>query len=353
MWGLIYDTVKSFGVYLSFLGFMGLFCIDSLNKNSIFPGSITYKRILETRIFDTKSDCNEERSAFLLEKWTLQHYKKNGLSHHWWFSELPYHIRSYFEECGHGKHVIKMFRTLFYENHYEIVNIPMMDELYLTGNNQHKKLHSDQVFYTKHIDGPFSFIPYCSVFRCLIAINDNNNIQTEFPMANYSKKLNRGEVLAFDFNREIHNITCIDNYDSNTEPRIVLKSHFCIYPKGWNILGKLACTLNGYYNYLFRQLFLTSIEPTTFFEVCSSAIVMYGTYFFVYSDLYIGHKNILYTSALFYTKQYYSDEHLKFILYGTFFCKHVHFILSNHPEKIDMISYLRDSIFYLVVAIMS
>ena len=70
------------------------------------------------------------------------------------------------------------------------------------------KSESDiQIFYSKHVDGPLGLIPFVSVYRCIVGMDKNLSTFTHFPMKPLSKNACEGEVLAFDFNREIHYIT--------------------------------------------------------------------------------------------------------------------------------------------------
>ena len=339
----IFDGMKTISTYLYVLGFLGWYCIDSLNKYHFFPGNVTYSRVLQSK---TESILDE--SADDIEKWALNNTSNNGLSEHWWYNKLPEHVKTKFLECGNNESIMSMLQTLFHKRDYDIISIPSMDELYLTGNNQ-KKMHSDQVFYTKHIDGPFSLFPFCSVYRCLIAINENDTIETLFPMIPYKKVLNKGNILAFDFNREIHYINEIRMYDCEKTPRIVMKVHYCMYPKNWHIVGSIFAQMNGSYNYLFRQLFLTTIEPTNFTEKISSLVVMYGTYGFVYSDMLVGHKNIIYVVSLLLLEKKMELPVARAISFITFFVKQVNHI--NENEKItEQFTYIRDTLFYFIMS---
>jgi hypothetical protein len=62
---------------------------------------------------------------------------------------------------------------------------------------------------------------------------------THFPLANLSVNACQGDVLAFDFNREVHYIsTDHSKKDISDDFRVTLKLHYCVYPRllaplGW------------------------------------------------------------------------------------------------------------------------
>ncbi len=57
-------------------------------------------------------------------------------------------------------------------------------------------------------------------------------ITTHYPLANISKNACKGDVIAFDFNREVHYISCDESkIESSDKFRVVLKLHYCIYPR--------------------------------------------------------------------------------------------------------------------------
>lgn len=77
----------------------------------------------------------------------------------------------------------------------------------------------------------------------------------------------KGDVLAFDYNREVHYITRDDSKrDISDEFRVTLKVHYCVYPYVLAPLGWLMGWLNTQYNRAFRALFLKTIKPSTMLE---------------------------------------------------------------------------------------
>ena len=92
-------------------------------------------------------------------------------------------------------------------------------------------------------------------------------ITTHFPLANISKNACTGDVLGFDFNREVHYITCDETKIATSDKyRVVLKLHYCVYPRVLAPLGWMMYRLNINYNITFRALFLKTINPQTLYE---------------------------------------------------------------------------------------
>jgi hypothetical protein len=76
-----------------------------------------------------------------------------------------------------------------------------------------------------------------------------------------------GDVLAFDFNREVHYITRDEQMKEMSDKfRVVLKLHYCIYPRVLAPLGWLMNWCNTKYNQSFRALFLKTINPSSLYE---------------------------------------------------------------------------------------
>jgi hypothetical protein len=49
-----------------------------------------------------------------------------------------------------------------------------MNEVYVTGPPRfNEQFNSDQIFYTKHVDGPFGLMPFVSVYRCIVGMDRN------------------------------------------------------------------------------------------------------------------------------------------------------------------------------------
>lgn len=96
------------------------------------------------------------------------------------------------------------------------------------------------------------------------------------------KSLNacEGDVLIFDYNREVHYITSDESKRSiSDEYRVVLKLHYCVYPRILAPLGWLMSWANTRYNIAFRALFLKTINPVTLYEKFLAWNVVFFTNF--------------------------------------------------------------------------
>lgn len=279
-----------------------LVCIIGNNKldsnNLIFP-KYNNSRILNANILDTHFLNVSDQ----IGNWVNNKTNDVIVSHHWWRSELPINIQTSFDSITQNVKITEMYHSLFWPTDYAVEDLTEMNELYVTGQERaNEHMNSDHVFYTPHLDGPFYFLPFTSVYRSIIGVNNNNNIVTYFPTSKTRIRVETGDVLAFDFNREIHYIynqrkdlpvDSLDSLDSlDTKPRITIKAHYCIYPKYIGRLGKHMCALNVHYNRLFRFLFLKTITPTNQLELLFGKLVVFGTNIYVYIDMWIGYNNI-------------------------------------------------------------
>lgn len=207
-------------------------------------------------------------------------------SSHWWYGDLTGDARSAFDRCVHSTQIHDMFRSLFGEQHYCMDALVGMNEVYVTGPaREDETANSDHVFYTRHVDGPFGLVPFVSVYRCLVGLDKNYvvkfcvyvgwrlliidiaQITTHCPLANVHMNVVEGDVLAFDFNREVHFISRDDAKKSISDDfRVTLKVHYCIYPRVLAPLGWLFGALNTAYNMSFRALFLKTLNPVSLYE---------------------------------------------------------------------------------------
>ena len=186
-------------------------------------------------------------------------------------------------------HICKIFNKTFPSSffRYKVLPITQMNELYLSKLNSEG---SDQIFESPHVDGPFFFLPFCNVYRCILGISNNDiGIITHFPnqkipvsypfgdkkypyfrgvinppfqhkyyppfKGTVSKQLEKYEYVAFDYNRDIHYISgggetyssasegdetktetdeLLRKKDASSsrevEPRIIFKLHYMVYP---------------------------------------------------------------------------------------------------------------------------
>ena len=63
--------------------------------------------------------------------------------------------------------------------------------------------------------------PFCHVYRVMVAVNENTQVETIFPLQRSGGCLTDGDCAGFDYNREIHIIS--DLPTKNVDRRITLK----------------------------------------------------------------------------------------------------------------------------------
>eukprot|EP00939_MAST-03C_sp_MAST-3C-sp1_P000720 g720.t1 len=267
--------------------------VDSANAN--LPWMFQRSRYVYTNL-DAKSERDDLK---MLRKWSVSDPNiSKATSTHWWYATLPEKEKSAFQRISLSKKIQKAFHVVFPEDQYEITRVDGMDEIYATGPPV--KGTSDEVFYTKHIDGPFMFFRFASVYRCLVGLDDNTQTVTKFPMIPDKIAAQTADVFGFDFNREIHFIEQDPARAKNKEQRIVMKIHYAVYPKILRPWGKLLGGLNVIYNLLFRALFLKTIQPKSVFEDLLARFGVVGVTKLVYQiEMYVGYNNIMYIAAVF------------------------------------------------------
>ena len=145
-----------------------------------------------------------------------------------------------------------------FPNH-SIHSIVEMNELYVSCIGADG---SDRVFETPHIDGLFAWLPSCNVFRCIVAIQGNRDIQTIFPLSENKYTLDTMDYVAFDYNRSVHYIYATSPPEGtmpDKRERIILKLHYLICPE-WmpDCIIELYKSIHGNYNAFLRGLFLRS-----------------------------------------------------------------------------------------------
>ena len=288
-----------------------------------------------------------------IRTWAIEQQPSATSSHHWWHvhgndstKNLPIDIQYAFTRIALSPQIMNMF----HDRHglHSIDVLYEMNELYISPPADVHNT-SDKVFYTKHIDGPYYYFPFASCYRMIVGMDDNKNIQTCFHMIPYAITAKRGDVVAFDFHRECHYIQNIQKQDSL---RVVLKIHYCVYPKYPKCIAKFARylgRLSVHYNQNFRSLFLYTIQPTTFWEHTVAHFVILGTKVVHSIEAYIGYSNIAYIcfmmllGCLNYSIFVYGTSCIHYIRYmATRYYKTKHQYAHGH--------YLRDMVLYKIIS---
>ena len=290
-------------------------------------------------VYKSKIEDHEEINK--LRKWAINQNPSNNKSTHWWYKNLPTDVCMTFYKIALNENIVKMFRAN-YGDDYNIDILNDMNELYVTAPSQTQNNNtSDQIFYTPHIDGPFYLFPFASCYRTIIGLDDNSNVTTCFNMIPYKIALKKGDVVSFDFHRECHYI--YNNLDSvNNDLRVVMKVHYCIYPKWAYYFGRTLGLMSIYYNKLFRNLFLfTIIKNNNFKKYLSSSMILI-TKIVHDIEFYIGYNNISYIFML-YILSLYTNSHV--FLFGS---SYIHYLIRINSEANDIVIN-RDHRFYYTI----
>jgi hypothetical protein len=232
--------------------------------------------------------------------WVTEAQPTTDHTTHWWPRDTPPHVHEAIQRIAHGDDMRAHFGAVF-GRLWEVAPVLDMNEVYVAGPDG--KRNSDRVFFMSHIDGPWALWPWASVYRCLVGVNDNAHVHTHFPTAGTSYDdprtytITTGDVLGFDFNRELHYIT-EDPGRAEDHRRITLKLHYMVYPRFPPTWGWMLGWATARYNERARQLFLDTIATETPGERFWASLVLYTTKGFELVQRGMGTRNVLYVLAL-------------------------------------------------------
>ena len=334
--------------------------IDSALECEYTPLSffVAQNRLIETRLRDKR----ELESLKRIESFVISQRPSQATTSHFWFSKLPPDLMREFRRVAESPSIREAFARSYGATGYAFDIVDDMNEIYVASSNA--GVSSDGVFYMKHIDGPFGLWPFCSVYRGIIAVNFNQEIETCFTQVPSKSVLSNGDVSIFDFNREVHYIRNTGTPNPAPGFRICLKIHYSVYPKALCWLG-WACTMaNTAYNLAARGLFRKTIYPRTITGRFGALFVLANTYIAERVETLAGWNNIVYVALLWVaqlclpleawfgggpTAQYVANNfaflatsfHHYFIYFGTFY------------QRVGVAYYRfqRDAEFYKVISI--
>ena len=180
----------------------------------------------------------------------------------------------------------------------------------------------------------------------------NEMVTTHFPLAGISVNACKGDVLAFDFNREVHYITCDESKRNISDDfRITLKLHYCVYPRILYPLGVFMHWLNVKYNQLFRALFLKTINPISTYENFLAWNVTANTEFYDKMESMFGVRNILY--IIFCATLWWATGHYFTFFVLTSYVHYFRYISTFYIRKgIDFGSFKRDVLLFKTLALL-
>lgn len=306
--------------------------------------------VAQNTVVHTKLTASKEKANLAyMRQWILDQKPSTERTTHWWFNKLDEKPKKAFEEIATSEGVLGMFREKFSKAIYNVEVLEGMNEIYVACE-QHK-MNSDTVFYMQHIDGPWYMIPFCGAYRCILAVNENERICTRFPMAPAKHTLTNGDIVGFDFNREIHYIENNPGTVRGKEPRMTLKLHYVVYPKALKPLGKLLGYLTTLYDINARKLFLATIKPTGWFSQLTAYGILVVTNLMFLGEKLVGYYNMVYFGLAILGNFLLHD---RFYLCATSFMHYLMYLGTYHQKtNVSYGTFLRNVIFFKTLALIN
>jgi hypothetical protein len=291
-------------------------------------------------------NCKLRSDHYLLNsirEWVILQEPSTTTSSCWRYKDLPQDIKEMFYNTTKDKKIIEMFKRSFGcsvgdASGYRIDILHDMNEIYVSPPKDFEKNASDNIFYTRHIDGPLFYIPFASCYRVIIGLDDNRDIMTIFNLTHETYIIKTGDVVGFDFHRECHYISPIIWNEGIASAaatqekryRVILKIHYCVYPYWAIVFGFILGKLTILYNKLFRDLYLAKL-------------MLISTQVYHDIEFYIGYNNIQYLAILYYIS---SNLHANLFLFGSSFVHYLRWIdTQNYSSEVNNI-FRRDYYFF-------
>jgi len=295
-----------------------------------FPWRFQRSRVVNCKLGAANSTLSTIR------EWVIEQTPSFKTSTHWWYNDLPPHIKGLFCEITMDTKITGMFKKLFGDD-YKVDVIHQMNEIYVSppsnNNADFVKNASDNIFFTRHIDGPLFNIPFASCYRVIVGLDDNRDIMTVFNMSQETYMIKTGDVVGFDFHRECHYISPVI-WNSEDTPailerryRVILKIHYCVYPYWAIAFGFIVSNLSILYNKLFRNLFLFTLIPQSKYTTYLAKYMVLSTQAYHDIEFYIGYNNIQYLLLLTYIS---SNLHQNVFLFGSSFVHYLRWIDTEY-----------------------
>lgn len=297
-------------------------------------------------LFRARLDSPGDRLDLATVKdWVEAQNPATDVTTHWWCNALESPLRQAAERLANSPQMVEMFRARYGEPLFAVEPLHDMNEIYVASKTH--RSNSDTVFYTQHIDGPYMVYPFAAVYRCIVALNENVQIRTSFPMTPEAVTLTTGDVGGFDFNREIHRIEHNAGAE-NAGHRITLKLHYCVYPKRLSWYGRALASLTTRYDVAARRLFLKTLRPQRLIERLLARIILLTTRGYRFLAEYVGGGSIAYLSLLFLADKVFSAP---IFLYGSSFIHHLLYMAVYYArDDVAFYTFKRRAMFYRSVA---
>jgi hypothetical protein len=306
--------------------------------DSLVSWFVQHDAILDTKLNTPSDEDNMEN----IMNFVLDSNPTHDHTTHWWYHDLKNKVKESFDELVNAPQIVKMFQRYYSSSIYDVEVLEGMNEIYVASPKF--KINSDKVFFMEHVDGPYVWWPFCQVYRVLIAINENKQIMTQFPIARQIWRITKGDVLGFDFNRELH---LIKNHptDKNTDFRIVLKAHYVVYPKTIRMLGQLLGALTTRYDIIARNLFLYTLVPESIMQRLATLYVLITTKIVALTCHFIGFNNLVFLVTICGASYYF--ESYSVLLYSTSFIHYGIYIGTFwYRNRVNYGGFVRDAVLY-------
>lgn len=229
--------------------------------------------------------------------------------------------------------ILAGFRSVFPSKHYDVRPVQGMNELYITAVGAKKDINSDAVFYTPHTDGPYWFLPFCSLYRVLVGVTPNGMVRTRFNLQHSSQDqvVDMYGVLGFDYNRELHWIDHVPNV-TNKDRRSLVKLHYIVYPRGWHRYGNFCAQLNTTYNTWARGNFLKTLRPNGLYEFVLAWWIWLTTWFNAVWEENVGWSNLVYIAGAYALSKAFRNDTV-FLVLTSFrhYCVYIATFASRQP----------------------
>lgn len=323
--------------------------IDSFNWFGI-PHVVVKDRMMKGNLGKEE----ERKDLETIRAWAIAQNPARGKTTHWWVNDLGKEAKDAFARVENCDTIKEIFDTRFFNNGttfssgYSVDIVRGMNEVYISGPN--RKGTSDEVFFTEHIDGPYGFFPFASLYRCILGLDMNTEVSTIFTNLNKKETVQTGDFVAFDFHREPHLISS-NPLTPNKDFRIVLKLHYAVYPKSLAVFGHALHWLTVKYNEAFRALFLFTLTPTSGWSSFVGEYLVNGfTKIWNFIHTKVGLENIFYLCAI--SVVGYVSGCRTFFLLGSNYVHYFRYITTYYfREGANYGHFKRDALLYKVFTV--
>ena len=317
-------------------------CLDALvhMRESFASWIVAHNYVVRAKLTSAKDTA----ALRVIKNFVTKEDPDRTCTAHWWHVKLADKEKEAFSHIVHSEPIEKMFADRFRPDAWVVKPVYGMNEIYVASSHHNK--NSDTVFYMEHCDGPWAVYPFCFLYRCMLAVNENVKVETIFTHEGSRSCLSDGDVVGFDFHREIHVIA--DKPVENPDRRITMKLHYCVYPKCFGIFGEALLHLSVMYNTVARRLFLNTIHPTGIWRFMAFMVLTVTNAVFLVSK-YAGFSNIASVAALYAAGKF---IHPYFFFAMTSYTHYCMYIATYHVrDRINFGMFKRNVIFWKTLAL--